>query len=67
MIDINLLPEKERYVIYYRYNFECDGKPKTLREISSMLGVSAETVRLMEIRAMKKLRGYVESTELYCA
>ncbi len=53
---VDSLPEKERTVIYYRYNFECEQHVPTLRELSSSLGVSAETVRQMEMRAVKKIK-----------
>jgi len=53
---ISKLPEKEQLVIYKRYNFDYERKPKTLREFSRILGVSAETVRQMEIRAIHHMR-----------
>lgn len=53
---LETLPEKEQKVIYNRYNLGCDLHTKTLREISDMLGVSAETVRQMEIRAIRQMK-----------
>ena len=53
---LNTLSEKEKTVLKCRYNFDGKLKADTLREISENLGVSAETVRQMEIRAIKKLR-----------
>jgi len=53
---ISTLPKNEQVVIYKRYNFDYDRKPKTLRELSESLGVSAETVRQMEIRAIHHLQ-----------
>lgn len=53
---LGTLPEKEQKVIYNRFNLGCDLHTKTLREISDMLGVSAETVRQMEIRAIRKMK-----------
>ncbi len=53
---LETLPEKEQKVIYNRYNLGCDLHTKTLREISDMLGVSAETVRQMEIRAIRRMK-----------
>lgn len=53
---VDSLPANERKVIYYRYNFDCDQHVPTLRELSSTLGVSAETVRQMEMRAVKKIK-----------
>ncbi|MBQ3825353.1 MAG: sigma-70 family RNA polymerase sigma factor [Spirochaetaceae bacterium] len=61
---INTLPEKEQKVIYHRYNFACEQRPKTLREISSMLGVSAETIRQMELRALRRMRANVAVKQL---
>ena len=53
---LNSLPEKERLVIHYRYNFAHDVHAKTLRELSDDLGVSAETVRQMELRAVRRMQ-----------
>ena len=50
------LPVNEQKVIYHRYNFGYEQRPKTLRDISVMLGVSAETIRQMEMRAIRRLR-----------
>jgi RNA polymerase primary sigma factor len=57
---IKTLPEKEQKVIYHRFNFACEQRPKTLREISVMLGVSAETIRQMELRALRRMRSTVK-------
>jgi len=59
---LKVLSANERKVIYYRYGFG-DG-PKTLREISKCLGVSAETVRQMEMRAIRRMRKVVQETHL---
>ncbi len=53
---LSSLPEKERKVILERYNFRKKIHEPTLREISCAIGVSAETVRQIEIRALKKLK-----------
>lgn len=58
---ISTLPEKERVVIRSRYNFSNDVHVKTLRELSSDLGVSAETVRQMEMRAVGRMRKLVST------
>ncbi|MGI5058179.1 sigma-70 family RNA polymerase sigma factor [Treponema pectinovorum] len=50
------LSDCEKKVIYGRYNFNCDEHTPTLRELSELLGVSAETVRQIEIRAVKKIK-----------
>lgn len=55
----NLLGElstEEKIVIRNRFNFDNNEHTVTLRELSVILGVSAETVRQMEYRAIKKMR-----------
>ncbi len=63
------LSDKEQYVISSRYNFEGKVHAPTLREIGSSLGVSAETIRQTEIKALKKIKEAVadKSVELYTA
>lgn len=63
------LPEKERYVIAGRYNFEGRVHAPTLRELGTKLGVSAETIRQTELKALKKIRKAMEGKqpELYTA
>ena len=58
---IGNLPEMEQKVIKYRFNFANDEKTKTLRQIGEELGVSAETVRQMEMRAVKRLKAQMVS------
>ncbi len=53
---MNKLPLNERKVIWYRYNFECEQKTKTLREVSSLLGVSPEAIRQTEMRAIRHMK-----------
>jgi RNA polymerase primary sigma factor len=53
---LDLLPRIERKVIFYRYNFDGAKEKKTLREIGDMLGISAETVRQTELRAIRRLK-----------
>jgi RNA polymerase primary sigma factor len=57
---LNELPHMEKEVLYYRYNFNYDEKNKTLRQVGEMLGVSSETVRQMEIRAILRLRAAIK-------
>jgi RNA polymerase primary sigma factor len=52
---LNILAEKERRVILLRYSF-IDGKKYTLKDIGADLGISPETVRQIEMRALKKIR-----------
>lgn len=49
------LKEREAEILKMRYGIE-DGKPKTLQEISELMGISKERVRQIENRAMEKLR-----------
>lgn len=51
-----ILSPAEQSVLYYRYNLGYDEKTKTLRQLGEMLGVSSETVRQMEMRAIRRLR-----------
>jgi len=48
------LQERERKIIEMRYGL-IDGKPKTQREIASILGISRSYVSRIEKRALKKL------------
>ncbi|MDR5708296.1 MAG: RNA polymerase sigma factor RpoD/SigA [Armatimonadota bacterium] len=49
------LPERERAVIRLRYGL--DGEPpRTMREVGRRLGLTAEGVRQVELRALAKLR-----------
>ncbi len=52
---LSRLLKKERDIIRYRYNF-VDGKKHTLKTIGEKMGISPETVRQIEIRALKKLK-----------
>ncbi len=57
---VNSLSLREQQVIKYRYNLYKSDKPKTLRQISEILGVSSETVRQLELKAIGKLRNEVK-------
>lgn len=50
------LPAMEQKVIFTRFNFANDRKIPTLRQLGDQMGVSAETVRQMEIRAIRRLQ-----------
>lgn len=59
------LPEREKEVLWYRYNFEGETRTRTLREISSIIGVSPEAVRQTEMRAIHHIQVQVsEDKEL---
>jgi RNA polymerase primary sigma factor len=49
------LPDRERQVLELRFGLS-DDRPKTLREIGELLGLSRERVRQIESRALNKLR-----------
>lgn len=51
----NALTEKEHQVIVQRFGLE-DGKPKTVTETAERLAISRDRVRLIEARALNKLR-----------
>ena len=63
------LSEKERGIISSRYNLDGQVNVPTLRELGASLGVSTETIRQTEIKALKKIRDEVGKTkmELYTA
>lgn len=50
------LKDSERDIMMKRYNLHGDGKTYTLKNIGAMYGVSAETVRQVELRALRKLK-----------
>jgi RNA polymerase primary sigma factor len=52
---LDILSEKERQVILLRYSF-IDGRKYTLKDIGENLGISPETVRQIEMRALKKIK-----------
>ena len=58
------LKEKERHIIRCRYNF-LDGKKHTLKTIGEEMGISPETVRQIEIRALKKLKEQASDLKEY--
>ena len=61
---MEILPEKERKVLLYRYSFY-DGKKYTLKKIGDEFGISPETVRQIEMRALKKLGREAEKLREY--
>ncbi|HOX48622.1 MAG TPA: RNA polymerase sigma factor RpoD/SigA [Spirochaetia bacterium] len=52
---LEILLEKERRILLYRFEF-FGGEKYTLKRIGTELGISPETVRQIEKRALKKLR-----------
>jgi RNA polymerase primary sigma factor len=53
------LKENERLIIMHRFRLAAKA-PHTLKGISDKMGVSPETVRQIEIRALRNLRAYAE-------
>jgi RNA polymerase primary sigma factor len=56
---MNHLKEREKRILMYRYQFS-DSESHTLKNIGDKMGLSAETVRQIEIRALKKMRASAE-------
>jgi RNA polymerase primary sigma factor len=51
---LEALPVKEKEILLYRYSFH-GGKRYTLKKIGDKMGISPETVRQIEIRALRRL------------
>ncbi len=56
------ISEKERKVLNLRFGLE-DGKQRTLQEIADELGVTREGARIIEKRALEKIRQFLEREE----
>ena len=56
---LNQLKDREKRILIYRYQLK-GGKPHTLKNIGAKMGLSTETVRMIECRALQKLRGHAE-------
>ncbi len=61
---LETLREKERQILLYRFSFY-GGKKYTLKHIGDKMGISPETVRQIEMRALKKLRESAEDLKEY--
>jgi RNA polymerase primary sigma factor len=55
---LNQLKDKEKRILMYRYQF--NGEPHTLKNIGDKMGISAETVRQIEMKALKKMRRHAD-------
>ena len=52
---LNCLKDKEKRILMYRYQLN-GGERYTLKRISSKMGISPETVRQIELRALRKIK-----------
>jgi RNA polymerase primary sigma factor len=57
---MNTLKDSERDIMIKRYNLQNDGSSYTLKAIGGQYGVSAETIRQIELRALRKLKNHSE-------
>ena len=61
---LDILREREKTILMYRFAFD-GGKKYTLKMIGEKMGISPETVRQIEMRALKKLRTEAEPIREY--
>ena len=53
---LNSLKEREKTILMYRYQLNGSSERQTLKTISDKMGISPETVRQIELRALRKIR-----------
>jgi RNA polymerase primary sigma factor len=63
---LNRLKEREKNILMYRYRIG-DGEHYTLKKIGDKMGISLETVRQIELRALRKMRENAETLREYLA
>jgi RNA polymerase primary sigma factor len=61
---LSTLKDREKSVIKYRYSLH-NGEKFTLKEVSRVMGISPETVRQIEIRAINKLKEQASDVRAY--
>jgi RNA polymerase primary sigma factor len=60
---LNILKDREKRILMYRYQLN-DGERYTLKKISDKMGISPETVRQIEMKALKKMKRSASAEEL---
>jgi RNA polymerase primary sigma factor len=61
---LNKLDKRERNILLSRYQLN-GGERHSLRRIGDRMGISTETVRQTEFRALRKLRRHAEELRYY--
>jgi len=61
---LNTLNDREKHILIYRYQLN-GGKRQSLKKIGDRMGISTETVRQIEFKALLKLRGHAEDLRPY--
>ena len=61
---LKTLKTRERRILMYRYQLN-GGERQTLKSIGDKMGLSPETVRQIEIRALRKMRDHAKDLEAY--
>jgi RNA polymerase primary sigma factor len=56
---LNRLKDREKRILMYRYQLN-GGERHTLKTIGDKMGISPETVRQIELRALRKMRDHVD-------
>ena len=59
---LDRLKDREKRILTYRYQLN-GGEQYTLKNIGDKMGISAETVRQIEMRALRKIRPHVEELQ----
>ncbi len=56
VFETNILTNRQKIVLIYRYGFDNNGKTRTLDAVGKMLHVTRERIRQIEVKALKKLK-----------
>jgi RNA polymerase primary sigma factor len=62
---LSQLKDREKRILMYRYQFS--GDRHTLKTIGDKMGISAETVRQIEMRALRKIRSHADELRIMVA